>query len=185
MNRPAVLGFLLCGMRGMDRQPTAVKALNKNGSSIMIRTVLAMALVAGVAAAAVAQSDPIKERQGLMKRNGKNQGIVNRMVRGQEPFDVAKVNTAFTDWADAAKKLPALFQSPPPPGAKTRALPKIWENKADFEARLAALGKAVDDNKDKAKTLDELKVSFPKVSKVCNDCHETYRRPRDPGEKKT
>lgn len=150
----------------------------------MIRSVLAMAIIAGAAAVAVAQSDPIEARKGLMKTNGKNQGIVNRMIRGQEPFDVAKIDTAFADWANAASKLPSLFDSPPPAGATTRALPKIWESKADFEARLVALGKAVADNKDKAKTLDELKVAFPNVNKVCNDCHENYRRPQQRQQKK-
>jgi cytochrome c556 len=152
---------------------------------LMIRTLGTMAIVALASAAAVAQSDPIKEREGLMKANGKQQGIVNRMVRGQEPFDVAKVNIAFATWEEDAKKLPLLFGSPPPAGAKTRALPKIWENKADFDAKLAAFGKAVADNKDKAKTLDELKIAFPKVSKACNDCHETYRQPRERGQKKS
>jgi cytochrome c556 len=150
----------------------------------MIRTVLAMASVAAVAVTAVAQTDPIEQRKSLMKRNGKEQGAVNRMVRGQDPFDAAKVNAAFADWEDAAKKLPGLFASPPPPGADTRALPKIWENKADFDAHIAAFAKAVADNKDKAKTLDTLKVAFPNVSKACNDCHETYRRPRQAGQKK-
>jgi len=151
----------------------------------MIRTVLAMAAVALGVTFAIAQSDPIAQRKAIMKNNGKNAGAVNRMVRGEDPFDAAKVNAAFSEWADAAQKLPPLFASPPPAGADTRALPKIWETKADFDAKLAAFGKAVADNKDKAKTLDELKVAFPAVNKACNDCHEPYRRPQQqPGQKK-
>jgi cytochrome c556 len=149
----------------------------------MMRVVLAMAVVASVAAVAAAQTDPVGVRKGLMKTNGKNQGVVNRMVRGEEPFDAAKAHAAFADWTNAAEKLPALFDSPPPPGTNTRALPKIWENKADFDAKLAAFRKAVADNKDKANTLDELKVSYPHVSKACNDCHEDYRRPQQRSQK--
>jgi cytochrome c556 len=100
------------------------------------------------------------------------------MVRGEEPFDVAKVNAAFAQWTETVQKLPGLFPEPPKPGQETRALPKIWESKADFEAKIAAFGKAVSDNKDKAKTLDELKAAFPMISKACNDCHEPYRRPQ-------
>jgi cytochrome c556 len=100
------------------------------------------------------------------------------MVRGENPFDAAKVNAAFAQWEETAKKIPTLFPAPPAAGQETRALPKIWENKADFEAKIAAFAKAVADNKDKAKTLDELKVAFPSVNTACNNCHEPYRKPQ-------
>jgi hypothetical protein len=87
------------------------------------------------------------------------------MVRGEDPFDAAKVNAAFVQWTETAQKLPGLFPEPPKPGEETRALPKIWETKSDFEAKIAALAKVVADNKDKVKTLDELKVAMPLVSK--------------------
>ena len=146
----------------------------------MIRTLAALGAVAIAVTAVMAQGDPIAQRKALMKSNGQNLGAVNRMVRGEDPFDVAKVNAAFAAWGENAPKISALFASPPPAGAETRALPKIWENKADFDTRPVALAKAVADYKDKVKTLDELKVAFPNVSKVCNDCHETYRRPAPP-----
>jgi cytochrome c556 len=151
----------------------------------MIRTVLAMAAVAVGITAVMAQSDPIAQRKQLMKSNGQNSAALNRMVRGEDPFDAAKVAAAFTAWGENATKLPPLFASAPPADADSRALPKIWESKADFDARLTAFGKSVSDNKDKAKTLDELKVAYPLVSKNCNDCHEMYRKPAPPqGQKK-
>ena len=150
----------------------------------MIRSVLAMAAIAVGATVVMAQSDPIAQRKSLMKSNGQHSGALNRMVRGEDPFDAAKVNAAFAAWADNASKIPALFASPPPAGAETRALPKIWEQKNVFDAKVGEFGKAVADNKDKAKTLDELKVSYPLVTKVCNDCHEDNRRPAPAGGKK-
>ncbi len=144
----------------------------------MIRTILAMAAVAIGVSLAGAQSDPIAERKLLMKGNADGARNVNRMVRAEDPFDVAKVNAAFAQWTETAEKLPGLFPEPPKPGQDTRALPKIWETKADFDAKIASFGKAVADSKDKVKTLDELKVAFPIVSKACNDCHEPYRRPQ-------
>jgi cytochrome c556 len=144
----------------------------------MIRTVLTMAAVALGISVVMAQSDPVSQRKALMKGNAQNAGVVNRMVRGEEPFDAAKVNAAFAQWTETAQKLPALFPEPPKPGEETRALPKIWETKSDFDAKIADFAKAVADNKDKAKTLDELKVAFPQVSKACGDCHEPYRRPQ-------
>jgi cytochrome c556 len=147
----------------------------------MIRTVLAMTAIAVGVTAVMAQSDPIAQRKALMKENGKNGGALNRMVRGEDPFDAAKVTAAYAGMADVAAKVGPLFASPPPAGADTRALPKIWENKPDFDAKLAAFGKAVADNKDKGKTLDELKVSFAAVNNACNNCHEEYRRPQQGG----
>jgi cytochrome c556 len=144
----------------------------------MIRTILAMTAVAVGVSCAIAQSDPIAERKLLMKGNADGARNVNRMVRAEDPFDVAKVNAAFAQWTETADKLPGLFPEPPKPGQDTRALPKIWETKADFDAKIASFGKAVADSKDKVKTLDELKVAFPIVSKACNDCHEPYRRPQ-------
>jgi cytochrome c556 len=144
----------------------------------MMRTVLGMAAMAAVVTVAMAQSDPISQRKALMKANGQNAGVVSRMVRGEEAFDAAKVDAAFAQFTETAQKLPALFPEPPKPGEETRALPKIWETKSDFEAKIAAFGKAVADHKDKAKTLDDLKVAFPQVSKTCGDCHEPYRRPQ-------
>ena len=61
----------------------------------MTRTVLAMAAVAVGVTVALAQSDPVAQRKALMKSNGQNAAPVNRMVRGEEPFDAAKVNAAF------------------------------------------------------------------------------------------
>jgi len=100
------------------------------------------------------------------------------MVKGEEPFDVTKVNAAFAHWAEAAQKMPGLFPEPPKAGEETRALPKIWESKADFEAKIAAFSSAVAENKDKAKTLDELKVALPNIGKACGGCHEPYRKPQ-------
>ena len=150
----------------------------------MFRTVLAMAAIAVGVTAVMAQSDPIAQRKSLMKENGKHSGALNRMVRGEDPFDAAKVDVAYAGLADTASKLSPLFASPPPAGADTRALPKIWESKSDFDAKLAAFSKAVADNKDKGKTLDELKVSYAALSKACGDCHEPYRRPAPAAGKK-
>ena len=47
-----------------------------------------------------------------------------------------------------------------------------------LEAKIAAFAKAVSENRDKAKTLDELKIALPPVNNTCNDCHELYRRPQ-------
>jgi cytochrome c556 len=142
----------------------------------MIRAMLV--ILACSTAIAVAQSDPLSQRKALMKENVEGAKALVRMVRGQSPFDAEKVNAAFEQWMETAKKLPDLFPEPPAPGQETRALPSIWENKPDFAAKIAAFERAVAENKDKSKTLAELKVALPVVNNACGDCHELYRRPQ-------
>ena len=100
---------------------------------------LAAAFLVLGAGAVIAQSDPITTRMGLMKENQSNAEIVVRMMRGQVPFDAAKVEAAFAQWADTAQKLPSLFPDNSKSGQKTRAAPKIWTAKADFDDKAAAL----------------------------------------------
>jgi cytochrome c556 len=132
-------------------------------------------LVLGVGAV-IAQSDPIATRMALMKENQNNAEIVVRMMRGQAPFDAAKVEAAFAQWTDTAQKLPSLFPDNSKSGQKTRAAPKIWTSKADFDEKAAAFGKVVADNRDKAKgSVDGLRAAIPAVGNACDACHKDYR----------
>jgi cytochrome c556 len=140
------------------------------------RTLLA-ALVMGLGvAAAMAQQDPVTVREDLMKQNNKHAVVVVKMMRGQQPFDAAAVNAAFAHWTDTAQKLPGLFPDNSKTGGDNRASPKIWLNKKDFDQKALAFGKAVADNRDKAKSsLDGLRATIPVVGKACDVCHEDYR----------
>ena len=72
-----------------------------------------------------------------------------------------------------------LFPDNSKTGGDTRATPKIWLNKNDFDAKAAAFGKAVAENRDQAKaSLDGLKAAIPIVGKACDACHEDYRVPK-------
>jgi cytochrome c556 len=83
----------------------------------------------------------------------------------------------------SAKKIPTLFPDNAKPGAKTSAppedkysaSPKVWENKADFEAKNADLVKVVSSVRGNVKNLDSLKSAYTEVAKACDACHETYR----------
>lgn len=137
---------------------------------------LAAVILSLGAGAVIAQSDPIAARKDLMKQNNDHASALVKMMRGQEPFEAAKVEAAFVQWADTAQKLPGLFPDNSKTGQKTRATPKVWETKADFDAKAAAFGKAVADNKAKSvASLDGLKAGVAVVGKACDDCHKDYR----------
>jgi cytochrome c556 len=139
----------------------------------------AAALIAIGTGAVIAQSDPIAARKTLMKHNNDGAKVVVAMMRGSAPFDASKVDPVFSQWAETAQKLPGLFPDNSKTGEETRASPKIWENKADFDAKAAAFGKAVADNRDKAKqSLDGLKAAVGAVGDACDDCHKDYRLSR-------
>lgn len=128
--------------------------------------------------ATFAQQDTIKARQDLMKQSGQQLGAANRMVRGQEPFDAAKVNTAFDAFADKAQKLPNLFPAASRQG-ETRALPKIWDDPKAWTAAINSFAKDVADNRPKAAAnLEGLKAAVPAILAHCNSCHEGFRRPQ-------
>ena len=128
------------------------------------------------AGAVVAQTDPIAARMALMKGNNDNATVVVQMVKGQAAFDAGKVDAAFAQWAETAQKLPGLFPDNSKTGQKTRAAPKIWMTKADFDAKAAEFAKVVAGNRDKAKaSLDGLRAAVPVVADACDNCHKDYR----------
>jgi cytochrome c556 len=126
--------------------------------------------------AVLAQSDPVKEREDLMKGNDKGAKTVVAMMRGHAPFEGKAVDAAFAQWADTAQKLPALFPPGSEKGGDNRASPTIWLNKDDFDKRASEFGKAVADNRAKAvASLDGLKAAIPVVGDACDNCHKDYR----------
>lgn len=141
----------------------------------MFRGMLAgLALIAGVAAVS-AQSDPIAERQQLMKGLSQASRGPGAMLKGEAPFDLNAVQATLKTFADTAKKAPALFPDNSKTGHDTAALPAIWANKADFEAKWAKFGTDVASAQTAIKDEASFKANFPNVLKACGGCHETYR----------
>ena len=110
-------------------------------SFVLILAVLAIGFGLGTV---MAQQDPVKTREDLMKKNNDHAIAVVKMMRGQQPFDAAAVDAAFKQWADTAQILPSLFPENSKTGGDNRASPKIWVNKKDFDEKAAAFGKARD-----------------------------------------
>ena len=81
----------------------------------------AVAVVAFGVTAGVARQDPIAARTAQMKANGQNAGVVSKMVKGEQRFDAAKVQAAFTQWAEMAQKLPTFS----PESSKSRSKKKL------------------------------------------------------------
>jgi cytochrome c556 len=143
----------------------------------MVRVMLAAAALVLAAGLAAAQSNPIAARKALMKANGDQAKIGAAIAKGDASFDLAKVQAIFATFLDAAEKAPALFPDNSKTGGKTEALPAIWKNKKDFEARLAKFGADAKAAQAEVTDLAAFKAVWSGlIRNNCTGCHEKYVR---------
>jgi cytochrome c556 len=140
--------------------------------------VVAGALLLSIGAV-MASQEVANQTQTTMKATGRAMGaVLGPMFKGEKPYDQAAVDTALTQLADTAKKLPTMFPESIK-GLKVEgdysSSPKIWEDKAGFTAKIDSFAKVVTEAKAKIKDLDSLKANVPVIGKECSGCHETFR----------
>ncbi len=141
----------------------------------MLRMVLAAtALVIGVTAV-TAQQDPIAARKALMKSNSDEGRIAREMMDGKRPYNNETAQKVLAAYQDTAAKFPALFPDNSKTG-DTRALPVIWEKKAEFNAAVAKFGADAKAAAAKTKDLDSFKASMSEVGRNCGSCHDAWRK---------
>lgn len=128
-----------------------------------------------VAATSVsAQNDPIAARRAILKGYGEATKAPSAMLKGDAPFDLAAVQKTLKTYSEGAKALPALFPDMSKTG-DTAALPRIWDEKARFEALFAKFDQ--DSMAALAAITDEasFKREFPKQLGNCKTCHDDFR----------
>ena len=144
----------------------------------MHRTLIAAIGILGVTTIVFAQSgNPIDDRKALMKGNASAAGTISRMLKGEAPYDKAAAEKALQQIKMSGEKGPSLYPAGSDKG-DTRALPKIWENKADFDARFAKLAKEAEAAMAKTGSVNELKAAFGPIGQGCGGCHQEYRAPQ-------
>ena len=143
----------------------------------MQRTVIAAlgVLIASGLAVLAQSSDPITQRQNLMKNNQEQMRALTGMARGQAPFNAATVQAAFQRLEQNAQQIPGLFPAGSHQG-KTAALPTIWERKADFDAHATRLQQDARAAQGAVTDPTSLQAAIQRVGQSCGGCHETYRR---------
>ncbi|MEN3931425.1 cytochrome c [Microvirga sp. W0021] len=141
----------------------------------MLRSLIAAAAVTVCATVAFAETDVVSHRIELMKNAGDATKPVADMLKGAAPFDIEKVKAALASYEKAAKEYPSLYPENSKEGKDTTASPKIWENKADFDAKLAAWGKASADASAKITDEASFKSEIKTVLGACKGCHDDYR----------
>jgi cytochrome c556 len=143
----------------------------------MKRVLVAAAVLALGVSAVMAQQEVAVSQQNLMKSQGRSMyGVVLKMVKGETPFDKAAADAALKALADDVVKIPTVFTTNPKEDVKDAtfgASQKIWQNKADFDAKVPPVSKAIAD----AKFTDaaSLKVAYDAIQAKCSGCHDDYR----------
>jgi cytochrome c556 len=121
----------------------------------------------------------VQERRHLMKKVvAPAAKLGGEMLKGVEPFDAAKAAKAMNEINGVPDKYVILFPKGTEEGAvpDSQALPKIWE---DFDNFKALANKLKDASAKAAGAADQglgtFKAAFTDMTKVCKECHESYR----------
>ncbi|MEZ5572493.1 MAG: cytochrome c [Halioglobus sp.] len=148
------------------------------------KTVLAIALIAGIALSPLAishfddQQIPQSYRQSWFAMIGANFGPMVSMVKGEMPWQEDQM-AAYADQLAALANLDVMrgFADGSEKGT-TRAKPGIWENKADFQAKLKDLQTATDALQTVANQGTDRKAIAEQVAatgNACKACHDEYK----------
>jgi cytochrome c556 len=150
----------------------------------MMRKVLgaaAMALaLAGMAGIAAAQQKPdvlVKQRQSAMTLIGKYWGPIAGMASGKvSPYNADVVSRNAT-YLENLAQMPWDGFHESTKGEKSRALPAAWEQKAKFDELAQRLQSETAKLGQLARAKDEagVKQQYAAVGKVCGACHESFR----------
>jgi len=140
---------------------------------------LALAIGA-VSTTAIAAGDPIEVRKKIMKSVGGVAKPAGAMLKGEMAFDPVVANAAIRTMNAAAYTVGNHFPVGSETGMETTVSPKIWEDMAGFEAKLAQFQKDTDAAAAaKPQDLDAFKAAMGPVLGNCKGCHEVYQLPKE------
>jgi cytochrome c556 len=151
----------------------------------MQKVMLVICALAGVAAFATMASSAddlaaaVKERRHLMKDVvAPAAKLAGQMVKGVKPFDAEAAAKAMTEINGVPDKYVKLFPEGTAHGqiADSEAKAKIWEDFAEFEATAMKLKDAsAKAAAAAAQGEGSFTAAFNDMTKVCKDCHQTFR----------
>ena len=117
------------------------------------------------------------DRHEGMEQIGKASKALRRELDGSGP-DMATVRSSAATIADLAGKSSGWFRAGTGPDAgKTGAKPEIWQNQADFAAKLQAfqVAAAALSNSTAGNDVNAVKNRFADLGNSCKACHDKYR----------
>jgi cytochrome c556 len=132
-----------------------------------------------LATGAFAQAPQIAQRQEAMKAVGAAIGQIPPVMRNERPWDGSAMATAAGAIATNLSTAKALY----PAGSSSdnsRALPAIWERKAEFDGLFDRSIEAARNLQQLAAAGNEagFRAAFPALGQSCGACHTPFRRPQ-------
>lgn len=144
-----------------------------------MRKTLTAIVILGLAATianAAAHEDAVKARQSLMKSIADQTKILGVMAKSGS-FDGDAAHAAAATMLEAANKIPAAFESDAM-SDDTEALPKIWEDHAEFikhaeglQAAATLAGETTD--------MASLGAAMGEIGEACKACHTDFRKKKE------
>jgi len=120
-------------------------------------------------------ADAIKYRQSALTLMGSHFGRMQPVVKGQAPYDAARIK-ANVQILNVLAELPWAAFGPGTEGGEAR--PEVWSDVAGFRQKqerlkdnLAKLTAAADSG-----DLNTLRAAFGDVGASCKACHDSYRK---------
>lgn len=122
----------------------------------------------------------IATRQGALKLMGYYMGPLGGMARGRIPMDTAVVAQNAAHIGNLAPMLSDTFRAnTAQSGVESDALPVIWENPEEFQAKIEALIEGAASLSQVAGTegVEEgaVKGAIGKLGQACGSCHDDFR----------
>ncbi|WP_194755374.1 c-type cytochrome [Aliidiomarina indica] len=149
-------------------------------ASISVIAITGLGITANHAAASAftTASDAVEYRQKAFSLIRENFAYMSGMVRGERDYDA----DAFKQRAQALYHLSYIpFEAFSGAGenvtANSDALPVIWENWSDFEAKRDTFQAAVKElvNAAASENMREIRPKFMDTARGCQQCHQGYR----------
>ena len=119
----------------------------------------------------------IKYRKAIYQVILWNLGPMSAMAQQKAPYDAEE----FAKRAERVNSMSYMLSEAYPPesasGAETRAKAAIWQNRDDFDAKLAALEQKSAELADIAQAgeFDSSRAAFFEMANTCKNCHDEYR----------
>ena len=136
---------------------------------------LALAIGA-MSTTAIAAGDPIEARKKLMRANSGVAKLAGAMLKGEAEFNADVADAAIRTLNAVAYTFGGYFPAGSETGMDTTASPKIWEDMAGFEAKIAKFQQDTDAAAAaKPADLDAFKAAMGPVMGNCKSCHDDYR----------
>jgi cytochrome c556 len=168
---------VLVACSGADSSQASNAQANLSNAAAPVATATATASVVTARVSGADAAKVMHERHEGMEAIGKANKAIKREVGGDAP-DLATIRPSAAKIADLSQKASGWFPAGTGPDVgKTGAKPEIWQNQADFMAKLRNFQKAAQAFNTAASGGDAgvIKARFADMGGTCKACHDKYR----------